>query len=472
MFRTIKRKFIGDKAFYKAVLALVIPLIIQQGITSFVSLLDNIMVGALGTASISAVAIVNQLMMVFNLTIFGAISGVAIFGAQFFGKGDMENFRFTFRFKMILSIIASVLGILVFVFFGGNLINMFLHESEGSAEEIKATYDFAMNYMYIMLVGLIPFAIVQAYGSTLRETGETVAPMVASVIAILTNLVLNYLFMFGIFHWGVVGAALATVISRYIEMVYVVLHAHRHKYKYNFIIGAYKSLYVPMHLIKKIAITGFPLLLNETLWSMGMTAINQSYSLRGLEAVAAVNMNATAWQIFCIIMMAMGSAVAIIVGQHLGAGEIEKAKDVDNKLIFLTVVLHIGIGIIFIAASPFIPLLYNVEPTVRSLATSLMIINGASLPIHAFVHVVYFTIRSGGKTMITFFFDCVYTWCVPVVLASVLCNFTTLSLPYVYFAVQFIDIVKTVIGIFMLKSGFWAKNIIDDDNKKEVKTNG
>ena len=463
MFRTIKRKFIGDKAFYKAVLALVIPLIIQQGITSFVSLLDNIMVGALGTASISAVAIVNQLMMVFNLTIFGAISGVAIFGAQFFGKGDMENFRFTFRFKMILSIIASVLGILVFVFFGGNLINMFLHESEGSAEEIKATYDFAMNYMYIMLVGLIPFAIVQAYGSTLRETGETVAPMVASVIAILTNLVLNYLFMFGIFHWGVVGAALATVISRYIEMVYVVLHAHRHKYKYNFIIGAYKSLYVPMHLIKKIAITGFPLLLNETLWSMGMTAINQSYSLRGLEAVAAVNMNATAWQIFCIIMMAMGSAVAIIVGQHLGAGEIEKAKDVDNKLIFLTVVLHIGIGIIFIAASPFIPLLYNVEPTVRSLATSLMIINGASLPIHAFVHVVYFTIRSGGKTMITFFFDCGFLWVISIPLAFVLSRFTALPILPVFILCQSIELLKCIAAYILLRSGVWLNNLVDEE---------
>ena len=463
---SFKKKFIGDKAFYKMVLTLVIPLIIQQGITSFVSLLDNIMVGALGTASISAVAIVNQLMMVFNLTIFGAISGVAIFGAQFFGKGDMENFRFTFRFKMILSVIASVLGILVFVFFGGNLINMFLHESGGSAEEIKTTYDLAMQYMLIMLVGLLPFAIVQTYGGTLRETGETVEPMVASVIAILTNLVLNYLFMFGLFQWGVFGAALATVIARYIEMLYVVIHAHSHKYKYSFIVGAYKSLFVPLALIKKIAITGFPLLLNETLWSMGIAAINQSYSLRGLEAVAAVTMNSTAWQIFCIIMMAMGSAVAIIVGQHLGAGDIEKAKDVDNKLIFLTVVLHIGIGAVFMAASPFIPLLYNVESTVRSLATNLMLINGASLPIHAFVHVVYFTIRSGGKTLITFFFDCVYTWCVPVVLASVLCNFTDWPLPYVYFAVQFIDIVKTVIGVFMLKSGFWAKNIIDDESEK------
>ena len=460
------KKFIGSKAFYKSVLVLVIPLIIQQGITSFVSLLDNIMVGALGKDSISAVAIVNQLLMVFNLTIFGGLSGISIFGAQFFGKGDIKNFRYTFRFKMIFGVAATVIAILIFVFFGGNLVNMFLHESDGNAEELKATYEYAMQYLYIMLIGLIPFAVVQAYGGTLRETGETVSPMIASVIAIFTNLILNYLFMFGIFHWGIVGAAVATVISRYLEMFYVVFHAHRHKYKYTFMYDAYKSLYVPMSLVKKVTITGMPLLLNETLWSMGMTAINQSYSTHGLTAVTAVNINSTAWQLFCIIMFAMGNAVAIIVGQHLGAGEIEKAKDVDNKLIFLTIVMHIIIGALFMLASPYIPYLYNIEADVRALTTELMMIAGASLPIHAFIHVVYFTIRSGGKTLITFFFDCVYTWCVPVVLAFVLCNFTDLSLPQIYFAVQFIDVIKTVIGVFMLKSGFWAKNIIDEESSK------
>lgn len=471
----ILKKYIGDKAFYKYIIALVIPLIVQQGITNFVSLLDNVMVGGLGTASISSVAIVNQLIFVFNLTLFGGLSGASIFGAQFFGKGDHEGLRQTFRFKMMFGVVVSVLAILLFLFCAEPLINLFLHEEGGSPEALEETLALGKQYITIMLWGLVPFMIVQTYAGTLRETGETVAPMVASVIAILVNLVFNYLLIYGTFGFprlGVAGAAIATVLSRYVEMVYVVVHTHRHPDKYAFIVGAYSSLHVSGSLVRKIAVTGTPLLLNEVLWSVGMTVINQSYSTRGLSAVAAINITSTAWQLFCVIMTAMGTAVAIVVGQHLGAGETEKAKDVDRKLIFMTVVMHLVIGGLFILAAPFIPLMYNTEPEVRQLTSTLLRIAGASLPIHAFIHVTYFTIRSGGKTLITFFFDCVYTWVVPVTLAFCLCRFTDLSVIWVYFGVQFIDVVKVFIGALMLRSSFWAKNIIEEKEQNMEVANG
>lgn len=460
-----KKTFIGDKAFYKMVLLLVFPLIIQQGITNFVNLLDNIMVGGLGTASISSVAIVNQLIFVFNLTIFGGISGASIFGAQFFGVGDHKGLRETFRFKLIFGVVVSVLAIFAFIFFGDNLVSAFLNKDASSAAELDETLKLAGEYLSIMLWGLIPFMVVQTYAGTLRETGETVAPMIASVIAILVNLTFNYLLIFGNFGFpklGVAGAAIATVMARYVEMLYVVLHTHRHPDKYAFIVGAYKSLRVPKDLVKKIAVTGTPLLLNEVLWSVGMTLINQSYSTRGLSVVAGINITSTAWQLFCVIMFAMGTAVAILVGQSLGAGDFKKAKSVDNKLIFLTVVMHIVLGLLLILFAPLIPMVYNTEPEVRELASSLLRVAGLSLPIHAFIHVTYFTIRAGGKTFITFLFDCVYTWIVPVTLAFILCRFTALPVVWIYFCVQFIDIVKAIIGIFMLKSGFWAKNVIGE----------
>lgn len=467
----LKQKFIGDKAFYKMVLVLVIPLIIQQGITNFVNLLDNIMVGGLGTASISSVAIVNQLIFVFNLAIFGGLSGASIFGAQFFGVGDHKGLRETFRFKLMFGVVTAVLAIITFFFFGGNLISTFLSGDASQGANLDETLKLAKEYMGIMLWGLIPFMIVQTYAGTLRETGETVAPMVASIIAILVNLIFNYILIYGNFGFpklGVVGAAIATVMSRYVEMFYVLIHTHRHPDKYQFIVGAYSSLHVDKSLVKKIAVTGTPLLLNEVLWSVGMTLINQSYSTRGLNVVAGINITSTAWQLFCIIMTAMGSAVAILVGQCLGAGDMKKARDVDNKLIFLTVVMHIVIALLVILCAPLVPLLYNTEPQVRELAASLLRVAGLSLPIHAFVHVTYFTIRSGGKTLITFFFDCVYTWVVPVTLAFILCRLTDLPIVWIYFCIQFIDIVKAIIGIFMLKSGFWAKNVIGETKETRL----
>ena len=458
------KKWIGDRKFYKLVLTLVIPLVIQQGITNLVSLLDNIMVGGLGTESISAVAIVNQIMMVFNLSIFGGLSGASIFGAQFFGKGDIEGMRHTFRFKLYFALAGTLVAMGVFILFGESFISLFL-KGEGAGEAAHHTLQAGRAYMNIMLVGLIPFAIVQTYAGTLRETGETVSPMIASVIAILVNLVLNYLLIFGHFGFprmGVMGAAVATVISRYVELIYLLTHAHRHPEKYRFLHGAYASGYVPGVLVKKITLTGFPLLANELLWSLGMTFINQCYSTRGLAAVAAVNITGTAWNLFCVIMFAMGNAVAILVGQRLGAGDKQGARDMDRKLVFLTVVVHIVMGTLLVLCSGMIPLLYNVEPAVRETTSRLLIIAGLALPIHSYVHVVYFSIRSGGKTGITFLFDCVYTWLVPAPLAFCLSRFTDWPIVAVYLCVQFIDVVKVIIGALMLHSDFWVTNVVSD----------
>lgn len=458
------KKFIGDKRFYRMVLTLVVPIVIQQGITNLVNLLDNVMVGGLGTESISAVAIVNQILMVFNMTIFGGLSGASIFGAQFFGKGDQDGMRHTFRVKLYFGVLTTLLAVALLVVRGEGFIDLFLRgESDGG--DVALTLAEGMRYLKVMLWGLIPFMVVQVYAGTLRETGETVAPMVGSVIAIVLNLVLNYLLIFGHLgcpRMGVTGAAVATVISRYVEMVYILAHTHAHPEKYPFIQRLFSSLYVPGALVKKIVVTGLPLLLNEVLWSLGMTFINQSYSTRGLSAVAAINITATAWNLFCVIMFAMGNAVAILVGQRLGAGDKEGARDVDRKLIFLTVAAHVVMGLLLIACSGLIPLLYNVEPGVRQLTQRLLMVAGASLPIHAFIHVTYFTIRSGGKTVITFLFDCVYTWVVPVTLAYCLCHLTSLPIVGVYFCVQFIDIIKVVIGALMLRSDFWANNVVDE----------
>lgn len=462
----ILKKFIGDKAFYQKVIKLIIPIIIQQGITNVVNLLDNIMVGTLGTEPMSGVAIVNQIIFVFNLTIFGGISGVSIFGAQFFGIGDNLGVKHTFRFKFIFCVVSTAIALSALIPFGDELIMLFLDNEANADLDLTITLGYALDYLMIAIIGLVPFMIVQVYTSTLRETGETVAPMIASVISIGVNFVLNLVLIFG-FLWipamGVRGAALATVIARFIEMIYIVLYTHKNKGKYPFIDGVYRSLKVPLPLVGKIIKTGTPLLLNEVLWSMGTTFVNQNYSTRGLEVVAANNISSTVWNIFCIIMMSMGSAVSILVGQKLGAGEIEEAKDIDRKLIFLSVASNTIIGLLLIASAPFIPLIYNTEQEVYDLATNFLMVAGASLPIHAFIHVTYFTIRSGGRTFITFLFDSVYTWCVPVVISFLLCRYTTLGIVLIYFIVQFSDIIKICIGLPMLMSGIWAKNIIKEN---------
>ncbi len=475
MLHKLKKKFIGDKAFYRSVLIILLPLVIQQGITSAVNLLDNLMVGSLGEESLSAVGVVNQILMVFNLTIFGGLSGVSIFGAQFAGKGDVDGMRQSFRAKMYFGVTVVIIGVGLLTAFGETFISLFL---KGEVDAARAAFALSegLDYLHIMLVGLFPFMLVQVYATSMREMGKTVATMVGSVIAILTNLVLNFLLIYPVREmtlfgatftmWGagmgVRGAALATVIARFVEMFFVLIYAHLHQHKYIFLKGAFRNGYVPLHLLKRIAVTGTPLLVNEIAWSLGMTFINQCYSTRGMTALAALNITSTAWNLFCIIMFAMGNAVSIMVGQCLGRGDVREARDVDTKLLFVTVASHIFLGGLLAAMAGVIPHWFKVTEEARNLACQTLIIAGAALPIHAFLHATYFTIRSGGKTFITFLFDSVYTWCVPAVLAFVLSRYTDTSVVMMYFYIQFIDVVKLIIGLFMLRSDFWANNLVSD----------
>ena len=464
------KKYIGDKAFYKMLAALILPMVVQQGITNFVNLLDNVMVGSLGTLQMTGVSIVNQLFFVSNLSLFGALSGVSIFGAQFFGLGDEEGMRHSVRIKLYFGGVILAVSMVLFIGWGPQLAGLFLNPETNTAADLAATLGYAMDYMKVALWGLLPFAVVQVYSGTLRETGETMAAMKAGVLAIGVNLVGNYLLIFGKFGFprmGVAGAALATVLSRWVELFYILYFTHRNTARFGFMQGVYRSLKVPARLLRKVIVTSFPLMANEVLWSLGTTFVNQNYSTRGLTVVAANNICTTAWQLFCVIMFAMGNAVSILVGQKLGAGDIEGAKDMDNKLLFFTTVSHVGIGLLIIAAAPFVPLLYNTEPAVRTLATQMLMVAGASLPIHAYVHCAYFTIRSGGKTIVTFFFDCVFTWVVPVPITFFFCRFTDLPVLAVYAMAQFADILKTFIAVPLLKSGSWAQNLVDSAPQNE-----
>lgn len=455
------KKYIGDKAFYKMLLVLLIPMVIQQAVTSFVNLLDNIMVGRLGTESMSAVAIINQLMFVYNVTIFGCISGASIYSAQFFGNKDYNGVRYAFRFKLLLGIIISTAAIIIFSIFGDKLIGLYLTEDGG--RDLLFTLSEARSYLKIMILGLIPFMISQAYFTTLREAGETFIPMLASTIAICVNLTFNYLLIFGKFGFpelGVRGAAIATVLSRFVEITFTIFMTHKNKEKYAFTKGLYKSLYIPADIIKKIAITGAPLLINEILWSVGNAGITQNYSVRGLGVMAALNISSTVSNLFMIVFFAMGGAIAVLIGRELGAGNIEGAKDMDRKLVFFNVSTYVVIGALLATLAPFIPYVYKTEDAVRSLATQFLFVYALAMPLFAFNHSTYFTMRAGGKTIITFLFDSAFVMVVTYPLSYMLARHTALHITLVYLIIQLSDSIKAVIGAILLKSGIWAKNII------------
>ena len=455
-------RYVGDRAFYRRVFQVAIPIIIQNGITNFVSLLDNIMVGQVGTLPMSGVSIVNQIIFVFNLCIFGASSGAGIFTAQFHGSGDNEGIRHTFRFKLFICTLISLAAGLIFFLGQDSLIGLYL-TGEGTAEDAAQVLAYGKDYLAVMLWGLLPFGLANAYAGTLKESEETFVPMVAGVAAVFVNLGLNYVLIFGHFGapaMGVRGAALATVISRYAELLLVAAWTHRNGAKHPFIRGAYRSFAIPSPLLKTIVITGTPLLMNETLWSLGVAFMNQCYSTCGLDVVPATNISSTLINLSSVVYHSLGVSVGILMGQMLGARKPEtEVRDFNRKLIAFSVSMGVLFGGLMALGSGVFPNIYNTTDTVRALAQDLILISALIMPFQSFANATYFTLRSGGKTFITFLFDSGFMWICSIPLAFCLSRFTALPILPLFAICQLPDVLKCVLGSWMLKKGSWIHSL-------------
>lgn len=457
-------KFFGDRKFLKNVAVITLPIVIQNTISNFVGLLDNLMVGRCGTDSMNGVSIFSQLFFVFILCVWGSSCGAGIFTAQFFGKGDHKGVRDTFRIKLYLVGIATIAGAAVFLLFGEYFMEKFIHESDSVGDPV-ATMRHAKDYMMIMLIGMIPTALGMVYAGTLRDIGETSVPMKAGFVAVFLNLILNYLLIFGKFGFpelGVKGAAIATVVSRFVESGIEIVWTHTHKEKCRFIDGAFASFKIPVSLVKKIVIKGIPLAANETLWSLGLTMLNQSFSLRGLAVVAAINITNTMANLFNVFLFAIGESISILAGQLLGAGKNEEAKSTANRMIALSFVVSAVIGGVLVLFKDLFPAFYNTENEVKNFAANFIMQTGVFLPVLAVVHGCYFTLRSGGKTFITFLFDSVFVWVFIVPAAFVLTRYTAMGIIMIYLIVKCLDLIKCAIGIVLVRKGVWVNNIVSN----------
>ena len=261
---------------------------------------------------------------------------------------------------------------------------------------------------------------------------------------------------------GVVGAATATVVSRYVEAAIVILWTHAHKERNPYIEGVYRTLKVPGHLAVKYFVKGAPLLINETMWSAGMAMLIQCYSVRGLNVIAGLNIANTINNVFNVVFIAMGDAVAIIIGQLLGAGKMKEARDTDNKIIAFSVFTCIGVAVLMVFIAPLFPRIYNTTEDVKALAVQFIVAQAIFMPQAAFMHAAYFTLRSGGKTIVTFLFDSVFVWCVSVPVAYALSRFTGVPVIVIFAMVQMADWIKCAIGFVLVKKGVWLQNIVGE----------
>lgn len=454
----------NQKEMLKRAMILAVPIMIQNGITNAVNLVDHIMVGSLGTEAMTAVSIVGQLIFVYTLALFGGLAGPGIYTAQFFGHGNIEGVRASARMKALIAVFCLGGGIAVLLMGEDLLINLYLH-GESAEVDPELTLSYAKDYLHIMLIGLPAMAVTQIYMSTLRETGDSVKPMAAGVVSVVGDIVFNYLLIYGNFGFpqmGVRGAALATVIARYLEMSVLLLWTYIRRKDHPFTKGLWSTLVIPRDIRRKMLIKTVPIFFNEFLWAAGLAAQTQCYSTRGLTVVAGINISNVLCNLFNVVFVALGYSVGILVGQSLGAGDFEGAKKQSFILTRFTAMLCIGLTIGLIALSGVFPMVYDTTDNVRSLASGFIVITALFFPVQGMLNSLYFTLRSGGKTLITFFFDSVFSWSVTIPLTLALCFLTGLPVLAVYAIVQSADIIKIVVGAVMIKKGIWITNLAEE----------
>jgi putative MATE family efflux protein len=446
------KRFIGDKAFYRNLFIVALPIVIQQLITSSVQLVDNVMVGQLGKLAIGSVSVVNQLYFVVILVTFGAMGGAGVLTAQYFGAKDHDKLKQTFRFKILIGLSVAFISFFLFTFFGKSLISLFTTNSQ--------TIEFGLGYMNIIKWSMFPWAISISISNTFRETGITKPLLYISLVAIITNTILNYFLIFGSFgvpKLGVEGAGIATLISRFVEfgLMFILLlkkgEIFRTKVKNVF--------HIDKSILLTIVIMAIPLTLNEALWSTGQTVFLQAYSTRGDDALAAMNIANAISQLVFVAFGGIGTGVAVLVGNTLGKNDLRLAKDNAEKLIFFALMFAVFTGILLFIFSFFVLDFYNVSEEIDKIAVFVIRTNAIFIPVYSFNVAMYFTLRAGGDTRSTLMMDAGYIWVVSVPIALILSRMTNLPVTMLFLIIQILDIPKMVFALSRYRKEHWMKNL-------------
>ncbi|MBE6115072.1 MAG: MATE family efflux transporter [Erysipelotrichaceae bacterium] len=453
MLQTMKN-WLFDKDFYKQVLVIAIPLMVQQVIMSSVNLIDNLMVGQLGDATIGGVGVVNRYYMIANFGANGFVASACIFIAQYFGAKDFKRLKQTFSLGIFGTYVIIIPFTLLALLAPDVILYFFTDDVAYVAQGI--------HYLEVVAYSFLPAALTMIIAGTMRSCGEIKVPLFANILAVFTNAILNYIFIFGKFGapaMGVVGAALATLISRIIEAIILLVFVKLRDY--DFKVSLNRLFDIPRELIKKVTLKAIPLVTNEVLWGSGMAMLLKLYATRGADVITAYSVAGTTSDIFYSLFNGMAGATTIIVGQKLGANKLEEARKNGYQMILFSTMLAVLFGIMMFGASFIVPGLYDLTPHTKELATNLIRVLSVLFWIFMINAECYFIMRAGGDTKNTFLMDSCFMWLVNIPIVASVAYLTDLNIYYVYTIAQLTDLLKMALSFYMIRKEGWVRNLTE-----------
>lgn len=444
-----------DKHFLKWMFALSLPIAGQNLINASINTADTVMVGQLGEVAIASVGLANQIFFILSLILYGVGSGCNVFVAQFWGKKDTDSIRKTMALSIILSIIPSIIFTVLAVVCPEVLMRIFSADSE--------VIDMGCKYLRIIAISYIPSGISLTLSSSIRTVERPTLPLVISIISLFTNTFLNYMFIFGNLgapKLGVEGAALATTITRIIELVIVVVALYTH---FRFISIRIKDFVrgIKAEFIKPFMRSVTPVILNETTWGLGVALYSVVFSYMGTGVVAAMNINNVFDNLFRALFFGMGYAAGVIVGKTIGEGKEDLALEYGKRFNIIAPVFSIVFTVMMIACSPLVGVIYNVSPDVITDATILIIITGLYAPIrNANLIQMVGSLRSGGDTKFALFVDLAGVWLIALPFGALFGLVFKCNILIVHAVMLGEEIVKFFIVTRRIFKGKWVKNLV------------
>lgn len=446
---------IKDKTFLKWMFALSLPIAMQNLINASVNTADTIMVGQLGEDAIASVGLANQVFFILSLILFGISSGCNVFVAQFWGKQDLYSIRKTMAFSMLLSMVPCVIFTLIAILTPSFLMRIFSADPN--------VIELGCRYLRIIAISYIPFGISITVSGSIRTIEHPLLPLIVSIVSLVVNTVLNYIFIFGKFGapaLGVAGAALATTLSRLLELIIVTAALYT---RFRFISVRPKdfsrSLRVSFAAPFFRAVT--PVILNESTWGIGVAMYSVVFSRMGTGVVAAMNINNVFDNLFRALFFGIGYAAGVIIGKTIGEGKEELALDYGKRFNIIVPVFSIAFIIIIAACAPVVRLIYNVSEDVITSAVWLIIITGLYAPLrNATLVQMVGVLRSGGDTKFSLFLDLAGVWVIALPLGALFGLVFHCNILVVHIVMLTEEVVKFFAVTCRTFRGQWVRNLV------------
>lgn len=438
-----------SKGFYSSLVAIAIPISLQALLQNFVNMLDTIMIGRLGSVEIAAVGLGNQIFFILNMILFGITSGGGVFIAQFWGKKDLAGIRKSLGLMTIIAFVVSFIFTIVCLLIPNQLIRLYSPDPQ----VIKV----GGAYLRFVCLSYVPTAISFSITLALRSTERVKLPLVCTSISLFTNLIANYLLIF-VAGLGVKGAAIATVISRIIELVILATWSYSHKYE---ICGKLKELLgFNRYFIVKFLKIAFPVIINETFWGLGTSVYNAIFAHAGTNAFTAYSITGTISQLTWVFCMGFGNGIGVLIGKRIGEKKIDEAKTYAKRSMWFMPLIGAFVGVFLVPLSKLLPVFFNVDQEIIKTATAILMILIFVYPFNSFcMNWIVGVCRAGGDTVFSAVAEIVVLWCVAIPLGYVAAFVLHLPAPMIYLFFCSESIVKAIIGAIRVLSGKWLHEV-------------